>query len=254
MYPLIDLREKNIIIVGASKGIGKQTAITLSEIGAKCILISRNEEKLKKVIEELEGHNHTYLCMDVSNIDGIENAIKNIVEKVGKIDGMAYIAGITNDRPLNLLKHDIIEETLRVNYEAFIEFTRCVCKKNNYNSGMRIVGVSSIASLYGAKANTIYASSKAAINAAVRCLAKELANKNIAINAVAPSMIRTDMYDSWLKNNEEDSYQYMKMNSIQYLGVGEKEDVSNAIAFLLSPASRFITGSCLVIDGGGTTA
>lgn len=253
MYPLIDLTDKKIIIVGASKGIGRQTARTLSEVGAKCILISRNENELKTAICELDGKGHGYHPLDVSSIEDIEPAVKEIVKEFGAIDGMVYAAGVTNDRPINLLKQEVIEKTMRVNYIGFIEFVRCLVKRKMYNPGMRIVGISSTAALGGTKAHTVYSSTKAAMDAAVRCLVHELADKEISLNTVAPSFIRTDMYEKWRENNDEDSIQYKIMKTIQYLGVGETEDIANVIAFLLCPASRFINGTCLVVDGGGSS-
>lgn len=253
MYPLIDLTDKNIIIVGASKGIGKQTALTLSSVGAKCILISRNSEALECVINEMDGSGHGYRSIDVSDIGSIEACVKSIVMEFGPIDGLVYVAGITNDRPINLLKQEAVESTMRLNFGGFIEFVRCVTKRKMYNPSMRIVGVSSTAAFSGTPAHTTYSASKAAMTSAVKCLSRELADKGIALNTVSPSMIRTDMYEKWLDDNGEEGYQVKKLNRMQYLGVGETEDIANAIAFLISPASRFITGTTLVVDGGGTT-
>ena len=122
-----------------------------------------------------------------------------------------------------------------------------------YNPGLRIVGVSSTAAFSGTPAHTTYSASKAAMSSAVRCLARELADKGISINTVSPSMIRTDMYEKWLDDNGEDGYQVKKLRRMQYLGVGEAADIANAVSFLLSSAARFITGTSLVVDGGGTT-
>lgn len=253
MYPLIDLTDKRIVIVGASKGIGKQVSETLSGVGAKCILISRNSDALEEVVNGLEGDGHGYYAMDVSDIGSIESCVKNIVAQYGPVDGLVYVAGITNDRPLNLLKQEAVESTLRLNFGGFMEFVRCVCKRKMYNPGLRIVGVSSTAAFSGTPAHTTYSASKAAMSSAVRCLARELADKGISINTVSPSMIRTDMYEKWLDDNGEDGYQVKKLRRMQYLGVGEAADIANAVSFLLSSAARFITGTSLVVDGGGTT-
>ncbi len=253
MYPLIDLSGKKIVVVGASKGIGKKTAEVISEVGAQCMLVSRNEEDLKNVLDGLSGSGHAYMAMDISDTEGIECKVQNMIEQFGAIDGLAYVAGITDDRPLKFLKPSVVDNTMRINYGGFIEFVRCVTKRKMFNKGLRIVGVSSTAAFAGTKAHTIYSSSKAAMNAAVRCLVRELGDKGIAINAIAPSMIKTEMYEKWLENNGNDGFQVEQLNRFQYLGVGEKEDVANGIAFLLSPASKFITGACLIIDGGGVS-
>lgn len=253
MYPLIDLTHKTILVIGASQGIGQQTAITLSEVGARCILLARNEAKLMGTLEKLSGEGHGVKSLDVSKLDTIEPCIKDIVAEYGPVDGLVYTAGITNDRPLNLLTPDAVDATMKTNLEGFLEAVRCVCKRKRYNPGMRIVGISSTAALAGTKAHTGYSASKAGMNGAMRCLAIELAEKDICINTVAPAMIRTAMYEKWYQDNGEDSLPVQGLKIRQYLGVGEAEDIANAITFLMSPAARFITGICLPIDGGSVT-
>lgn len=253
MYSLIDLTGKTIIVVGASQGIGQQTAITLSEVGARCILIARNEERLKETLKKLDGEGHGIKMLDVSKLDTIEPCVKEIVAEYGPVDGLVYSAGVTNDRTLNLLTIEVVEDTLRTNLEGFLEMVRCVCRKKRFNPGMRIVGVSSTAAFAGTKAHTGYSASKAGMNGAVLCLARELAQRDICINTVAPSFIRTAMYEKWYQDNGENSYPVQSLKVRQYLGVGETVDIANAIAFLLSPAAKFITGICLPIDGGSTT-
>ena len=253
MYSLIDLTGKKVLIIGASQGLGRQTAVTLSEIGAKCILVARNEEKLKSSLSLLHGGGHSFKVLDVSALNCIEPCIKEIVADQGPIDGLVYAAGITNDRPLHLLTPDVVDATMRTNLEGFLEVVRCVCKRKRFNPGLRIVGISSTAAFIGQKAHTVYAASKAGMNGAMQCLARELADKDICINTVAPSMVRTAMYEKWYQDNGEDSFAVQELKTFQYLGVGEPEDVSNVIAFLISPAARFITGICLPVDGGWMT-
>ncbi len=253
MYPLIDLSERTILIIGASQGIGRQTAITLSEVGARCILLARNEEKLQETLESLEGKGHAVKVLDVSDLESIEPCMKAIAAEYGPIDGLVYASGVTNDRPLNLLVPGVVDATMKTNLEGFLEAVRCVCKRNRFNPGMRIVGIASTAALAGTKAHTGYSASKAGMNGAVRCLAKELAEKDICINTVAPAMIRTAMYEKWYQDNGAESRPVRGLKVRQYLGVGEPVDIANAIAFLLSPAARYITGICLPIDGGSTT-
>lgn len=253
MYPLIDLTGKTVLIIGASQGLGRQTAITLSEVGARCILVARNEEKLKAALSLLDGDGHGVKSLDVSALSSIEPCIKQIVSEYGPIDGLVYAAGVTNDRPLQLLTPEVVDATLKTNLEGFLETVRCVCKRKRFNPGLRIVGIASTAALAGTKAHTGYSASKAGMNGAMRCLAKELGEKDICINTVAPAMMRTAMYEKWYQDNGEGSYQVEALKIRQYLGVGEPEDISNVIAFLLSPAAKYITGVCLPIDGGATS-
>lgn len=249
MFNLVDLKDKKILVVGASQGIGEQIAITLSKLGAQIILASRNEEKLKNVLQKLEGEaEHQYCCLDVKKLEQIENCIKEFVEEIGSLDGMVYCAGITGDRPLSMSNISAVAEVLQVNLQGFIEMVRCVTKKGRYNSGMRIVGISSTSSLRGGKAHTAYSASKAGMDGAIRSMAVELAEKGICINSVAPAAIKTEMYEKYM-NGVGKNTATTKLER-QYLGIGLPEDVANAVAFLISPAARLITGVCLPVDGG----
>lgn len=251
MFNLVDLTGKKIVLTGASQGIGRDTAIMLSKLGAQMILIARCEEKLKETISCLEGVGHSYYLLDITQLDDIENCVRKIVEDNGAVDGLVYCAGVGTSRPLNFFKHEIIQDVLQVNLLGFIEFVRCFAKRKRYNRGMRIVGISSIAALRGDKTHTAYSASKAGMDGAVRCLAKELADKNICINTVAPAMIKTAMYEGYLANNGEESN--IELLKRQYLGLGETKDVAAAIAFLMSQAAKFITGICMPVDGGYTS-
>lgn len=251
MHNLVDLSNKRILITGASQGIGQGTAILLSRLGAKLVLIARNELKLQETINMLEGNGHTFYSLDIEKLEGIDTCVKHIVADNGPLDGMVYCAGVGGGRPLQLFKPEIVQKMLNLNLCGFIEFVRCITKKKCFNPGMRIVGISSIAAFQGDKTHTIYSASKAGMDGAVRCMAKELAEKNICINTVAPAFVKTAMFNNFIANNGEDAVK--KILDRQYLGLAEVEDIANAIAFLISPAARFITGICMPVDGGATS-
>lgn len=251
MYSLIDLTKKKIIVAGASQGIGQATAILLGRLGAEVILVARNEEGLKDTLSQMEGEGHCYWSADLSDTSGIDNLVKEIIQKQGPIDGLVYAAGISDNRPLTQMRPEIVESVMRINLGGFIEMVRCVSRKGRFRPGMSIVGISSTAAFIGTKAHEAYAASKAGMNGAVKCMAKELHEKKIRINTVAPGMIRTKMYEDYLLScGGEDSNAVRGLLSTQYLGIGEPQDVANAIAFLLSSASNFITGISLPVDGG----
>lgn len=254
MFNLVDLTGKKIIVTGASQGIGKDTAIMLSQLGAQLVLVARNEEQLKCTLSKLEGGNHSYYILDLNVLDDIEPCVKRIIKDIGAVDGLVYGAGINKDRPLQLFKPDIVNNVINVNLTAFIECVRCLSKKNRFNVGMRIVGISSVSAMKGAKAHLAYSASKAGMIGAVRCMALELAEKGICVNAVAPGMIQTAMYDKYLDGNGGvEGAPNQGLLRRQYLGIGKTSDVASAISFLISPAARFITGICLPVDGGLTS-
>ncbi len=253
MNAVIDLTDRRILVVGASSGIGKQTAITLSRLGAKLTLAARSEENLKLAISELDGKGHDYFTADVSDMDSVETLIKAVVAKDGPLDGLVYSAGVGTALPLTQSKPEKVLNTFNVNFFGFFETVRQATRKGRFNPGMRIVGVSSCASLRGDKSKAIYSSSKAAMDSAVRCMAKELADKGICINTVAPSMTATELYNRYVEKYGEDSETNKELLTRQYLGIAQPQDVANAIAFLISPAARFITGITMPVDGGLTT-
>ncbi|MBQ6066471.1 MAG: SDR family oxidoreductase [Clostridia bacterium] len=253
MYNLIDLTDRRILVVGASSGIGKKTAITLSNLGAKLVLVAIDEEQVMQALTELSGDGHAAYYADVSKLDAIEGLIKGIVEKHGPLDGMVYSAGLGTALPLMQSKPEKVLNTFNVNFFGFFEMVRQVARKGRFNPGLRIVGVSSCASLRGDKSKSIYSSSKSAMDSAVRCMAKELAEKEICINTVAPAMTATELYAKFVEKYGEDSDTNRELTSRQYLGIAQTQDIANAIAFLISPAARFITGITMPVDGGLTT-
>jgi len=246
MQHLVSFSDKLIMVTGASAGIGQETAILLSNLGAKLVLIATNEERLQNTMNMLVGNGHKYFCYDLADLENIENKVNEIVSICGKFDGFVNCVGIRSRRPLSLLSIKEIRNVMDVNFGSFIEMTRCITKKANFNEGLSIVGVSSIASHAGGVSVTAYAASKAAVEAAVRCLSKELANKKIRLNTVVPSQINTPEYANLLQM----SGGVDNVLGRQYLGLGDPSDVANAIAFLLCPASKFITGISLPVDGG----
>lgn len=253
MINFIDLSNKTIVVTGASSGIGKETAILLSKLGARLILVARRGELLEETIKNMDGSGHTFYAFDLSQTDEIGNLAKRIINENGAIDGLAYVAGTGKSVPISLFSPEKIEAVFRLNYFGFIELVRQLTKKGRFNPGMRIVGVSSIASVCGDPAHTAYSGSKAALDGSVRCLAKELAGKSIAINTVAPAMTETAMFAGFSKNYGEGSESQKYLLQRQYLGIAKPVDIANAIAFLISPAARFITGTTLFVDGGYTS-
>lgn len=244
----LDLSGRTILITGASSGIGRTTAILLSQLGGKCVLVARREDELRKTAEQMANEVAIY-PFDLEQTDAIPALIDEIVEANGPLDGFVHSAGISITTALRAMQPSMIEKSMRVNFYSFLEVVKQISKPSRFREGMSVVGISSMASLQGNTGKTLYCASKAALDAAVRCLAKELAPKRIRVNSVAPALIRTDIYEQ-LMARAADSEQVQAVLARQYLGIGEPEDVAHMVAYLLSPVSKFVTGATLPLDGG----
>ena len=130
MYQMVDLTGKQILITGASSGMGAETARLCAKLGAKVVLVARNEEKLGAVLHELEGEGHRYYSFDLSNVEEIENFIKNMIAETGPLDGFVHSAGVTSTRPLKTLKPSALLAVMNINYFSFVEIIRCITKRN----------------------------------------------------------------------------------------------------------------------------
>ena len=246
MYNPFDFTGKKIIITGATSGIGKATAIKLSQQGAQLHILARNEEKAKETLQELAGDGHRYYLKDFSQPGGYKEIFDEIVSDGRKIDGMVYCAGIAKILPVTLLNKKNMDETMTVNLYAYTEMAGLLSKKK-YHDKASIVGVSSYAAEQSMKCQSAYAASKAAMNAATTAMARELIPKNIRINTVMPAFVDTKMHKESLQyDNAEATIDNAIAN--QLLGLSQPEDIADVIIFLLSDASRVIGGRSIYAD------
>ena len=252
MSDFMQMEGKHILITGGSSGIGRQTAISLSELGAHVAIIGRQEEKLRDTLSRLTGEGHMMHPADVGKVEELESLITGIVKEYGPFDGFVHCAGTVKNLPIANYKYERLHSIMLVNFYSFFEIVRVLSKKGRYNEGMSIVGVSSIAATHGAAAQAAYGASKAAMDGAMRCMAKELGEKGIRVNTVQPAATDTAMYSDYmaLKASMNESEVKVTVNPRQYLGMNAPADVANAIIYLLSPASGKITGVQLPVDGG----
>lgn len=248
MYNPFTLKDKVILITGASSGIGKQCAISCSNMGAKVILVARNIDRLKEVYSELDGENHLYHSLDITEYCKLEGVIKESVEKVGKIDGFIHSAGIELTKPLKVMNSSDYENLFSVNVISGFEFAKIITKKKYSNDGASFVFIASIMGVVANSALVGYCSSKGALISGVRALALEFASKNIRFNCISPGYIETEMM-----LNTEENLSKAELDSIKKdfpLGVGLPEDIANSSIYLLADASRWVTGINLIVDGG----
>lgn len=252
MVDYIRMEGKHVLITGGASGIGRQTAITLSELGARVSIMDLQEEGLKETLSMLKGEGHSIHVADLSQIEELEPLVVGIVKETGPFDGYVQCAGIVKSLPLINYKFERLNKIMLVNFYSFFEIVRILSKKGRYNLGFSIVGVSSIHATHGATAQAAYGASKAAMDGAMRCLAKELGEKGIRVNTVQPAATATAMYTDYmeLKATAKETEMKVQENPRQFLGMNAPADVANAIIFLISPASRTITGVHLPVDGG----
>lgn len=248
---IIDLENKKIIVTGASSGIGREIAKEISEQGAIVMLVGRNEAALintKSILQRSDRHG--CFSYDLTDIDNIGFLIDKILNFDGaKIAGLVHSAGIEVTLPIKYVTYRKFDEVMRLHLYSFIEMIKILANKKYNDNGLSVVGISSIAAVTGGQCQTIYSASKSAADAAIIPLSKELATKNIRINSIRPSIIRTPMTEKWAaKKGIED---LNELEKTQLLGLGEPKDVANMALFLLSDASKFITGKSISVDGGG---
>ena len=244
----MSLHGKKILITGASRGIGREVAVTCSKLGATVYLVARDNQKLNETIDALEGEGHKYYIYDLEDISGLEKFIGEIVKENGVLNGLVHCAGIADMRSLMMTHYDFLHKIMLTNFYAFIELSRVYSKKKN-NAGGSIVVISSISSLKGNKSKTAYCASKSAVDGAIRSMSTELHMKHIRINSIIAGFIKTDMFNMYIQDVGENQLETQVL-SRQFMGLGETFDIANAAAFLLSDASKFITGTGMVVDGG----
>lgn len=242
-----DFTGKRILVTGASSGIGAVITKTLSDAGAEVIMVAKDAEKLAAAAEPMRLK--SFFSIDLSDVPNIGTQIEAIIKEHGPLDGFVHSAGIGTVRPIKMCTYDYMKQMMDINFFSFIEIVRVITKKKNFNEGMGIVGISSVAAEEGNQSKTGYCASKAAMNGAIRCLAKELAPKKIRVNSVMPGITRTAILEQILDNGG-DSDDLKGVLQRQYLGICEPECIANTVAFLLSNEANFITGSAIAVDSG----
>ncbi|WP_391572838.1 SDR family NAD(P)-dependent oxidoreductase [Cohnella sp.] len=248
MFQPLDLTGKKIFLTGATSSIGRASAIYLSKLGASLVLTGRNEPALAETFQMLVGDKHHMFTADLNDLGHIPQLIENSFAADGKkFNGVLHCAGGGRIVPLKALNIDILKSAMQVNFYAFIEIIKIITNKKYFKEGS-IVGVSSHAAMEGEAGQAAYSAAKAAMDAAVRALAHELAPKNIRINTVRPGMIESDATSKYRKSMDES--QFSKLVNRQLLGLGQPEAVASMCSFLLSDASCFLTGRSMYVDGG----
>lgn len=239
-----------ILVTGASSGIGLATAIFLSQLGARIVLMARHQEGLGAALAQLEGTGHRVEPFDLSEAETIPNLLKELSSELGPINGLVHCAGSQAIRPLRILSTKDVEGMFRLNVTAALMLAKGFRQKGVHTTSGAIVFVSSVMGTVGAPGRSAYCAGKGALQAMARSLALELAPEGIRVNCVAPGYVRTPMLEQAGAIIGAEGVR--RMEEMHPLGFGEARDVAHAIGFLLSDESRWITGSTLTVDGGYT--
>lgn len=252
-----NLKNKNIIVTGASSGIGRDCAIEFAKLGANLILLGRNHERLTNVYTEVEkfshkNSKHLKFSIDLLNdISMINDIVDTCVVKLGKISGFVHAAGFQQTIPVKSLKEIDYLNIFKVNTISGFELAKIVSKRKNISQNSSFVFISSITAIVGRPGLVSYSASKGALISGVKSMALELSSKNIRVNCISPGTILTPMVVKYLDSLSENE----KLKRIEGypLGLGETIDIANLAIFLMSNASKWITAQNFVVDGGYTS-
>lgn len=243
----MDLTGRRILVTGASSGIGRACAVTAASLGARTVLVARDQGRLEETLGMLAGQGHLIVPCDLGKLDEIASVFDIACKEGDKLNGLVHAAGIGPATPIQVVTPRVMNEVMTINFFSFMEMVRLFTRKR-FSNGGSIVAISSVSGVVGWQGVSLYGASKGAIDSAVRALAIELAPRGFRVNSIVPSNIQTPMFDAIIAVGGETARDQIAAK--QPLGLGEPEDVANAAAFLLSQASRFITGTQLVVDGG----
>lgn len=247
-YNPFSLKDKNILVTGASSGIGRAIAIECSKMGATVYLTARNKERLEETLEQMENPEfHSITIADLTLQNERLNLIGDLPER---LDGVVQCAGFVITKPFAFVSEENLHDIMKINFEAPALLTQLLLKKKKILRGSSVVFISSISGVYvSIIANSIYSASKGAVNGIAKALALELASKDIRVNTITPGMIETNIISDEIITKEQLAEDAKRYPLKRY---GKPEEVAYAAVYLLSDASKWITGSNLLIDGGYT--
>jgi NAD(P)-dependent dehydrogenase (short-subunit alcohol dehydrogenase family) len=240
-----ELNGKHLLITGASSGIGKSTAVLCSKLGGHVITVGRNLQRLEETMSLLSGEGHQMLQCDLSD----ETQLQIMASSIGKLDGIVYCAGTIQTCITRNLTKEFCQGIFDANFYSAVGLNTLLLSQRKINKKASLVFVSSLSAFNCAEyGNAAYGASKGALAAYARVLALELSTRGCRVNIVSPGMVRTPLLQKFDVSDE----QFVEDEKKYPLGYGQPEDIANAIVYLLSDASKWMTGTNLIIDGGLT--
>ncbi|MBQ3453555.1 MAG: 3-oxoacyl-[Thermoguttaceae bacterium] len=244
----VDLNGQVAVVTGATRGIGFGVAKALSKAGAAVACIGTNAEKLNASVEQInaDGGKATAFICNVADSDAVKETAAKILEQYGnRVDILVNNAGITRDTLLRVMTDEQWDDVIAVNLRGPFLVTRAFISAMRKKKYGRVINIASISGMIGNRGQANYSASKAGVIGFTRTVAKEVANRNITVNAISPGFIETDMtavLDPMIVTE--------MMNRIPVGRFGQPEDIANAVLFFASPEASFVTGQIIAIDGG----
>lgn len=245
---IINLKGKNAIVTGASRGIGRAIALKLAELGCNLVLNYRSDvNSVQEVVKEIEAMGVKALVVqgDVSSFEEAKKIVDAAKENLGSIDILVNNAGITKDTLIMRMKEEDFDKVIEVNLKGAFNCIRHAVPIMIKQKSGRIINISSVVGLSGNAGQVNYAAAKAGIIGITKSVAKEIASRGITVNAVAPGFIETDMTEVLGDKVKENIKASIPLNRL-----GEPADIANTVAFLASDMSTYITGQVISVDGG----
>lgn len=239
------LNSKNILVTGASSGIGRGIAVACSKMGATVWICGRNAKNLNETLSLMEGEGHRSIIADLTNLSDIVS----LSESLPKLDGVVHCAGIAQRVLCKQIEEQDISDVMDINFKAPVLLQKQLLEDKKIKTGASLVFIASIASWSANIGNAMYSASKGALISYANCLSLELAPRKIRVNCISPAMVWTDFVKKDLVNVEllrEDEQRYPLKR------YGQPEDIAYLAVYLLSDASTWMTGSNVKINGGGT--
>ncbi|MDP4083003.1 MAG: 3-oxoacyl-[acyl-carrier-protein] reductase [Bacillota bacterium] len=244
----MNLEGQAALVTGASRGIGREIALELARLGANvAVNYAGSEDKANRVVDEIKalGRDAFAIKCDISNSEEVSFMVKETIDRFGKLDILINNAGITKDNLLMRMKEEEWDDVINTNLKGVFLCTKAVTRQMMKQRSGRIINIASIVGVSGNPGQANYVAAKAGVIGLTKTTAKELASRNITVNAVAPGFISTDMTD---KLSEEVKAEMLKQ--IPLARFGEPKDIAKVTAFLASSDSAYMTGQTLHVDGG----
>lgn len=243
----MDLDNKVAFITGGAQGIGKEIAVSFAKNGALIVLCDINEKTLEAAMLELKTLNKeiAYFKLDVSDQKGCEEVSKKAIDKYGRIDILVNNAGITRDNLIMRMSGEDFDRVISVNLKGVFNCIKIISRIMMRQRYGKIINIASVSGIVGRQGQVNYAASKAGVIAITKSVAKELASRNITVNAIAPGYIQTEMTEVL-----PDEIKSKMIENIPLKRAGKPLDVAHVALFLASDYSSYITGQVIVVDGG----